>query len=36
MAEPNFLILIDLDPGKTDLENFILKITKSNRLKSKN
>ena len=35
MTEPNFIILIDLDSGKTALQNCILKITKNNVLKSK-
>ena len=35
MIEPNFIILIDLDSGKTALQNCILKITKNNGLKSK-
>ena len=35
MTEPNFIILIDLDSGKTALQNCILKITKNNGLKSK-
>ena len=35
MTEPNFIILIDLDSGKTVLQNCILKITKNNCLKSK-
>ena len=34
MTEPNFIILIDLDSGKTALKNCILKITKNNGLKS--
>ena len=35
MTEPNFIILIDLDSGKTALQKRILKITKNNGLKSK-
>ena len=35
MTEPNFIILIDLDSGKTALQNCILKITKNYGLKSK-
>ena len=35
MIEPNFIIFIDLDSGITVLQNFILKITKKNGLKSK-
>ena len=35
MTEPNFIILIDLDSRKTDLQNYILKITKNTDFKSK-
>ena len=35
MTEPNFIILIDLDSRKIDLQNFILKITKNTGFKSK-
>ena len=35
MTEPNFIILIDLDSGKTALQNCIFKITKNNGFKSK-
>ena len=35
MTELNFIILIDLDSGKSALQNFILKITKNNGVKSK-
>ena len=36
MTKQNFIILIDIDSKKTALQNCILKITKNNRLKSKN
>ena len=35
MTEPNFIFFIDLDSGKTALQNCIFKITENRRLKSK-
>ena len=35
MTEPNFIILIGLDSGKTVLQKSILKVTENIRLKSK-
>ena len=34
MTEPNFIILIDLDSGKTALQNCSWKINKNNGFKS--
>ena len=36
MTEPNFIIFLDLDSGKTALQNCILKIIKNNGLNLKN
>ena len=35
MTQPNFITMIDLDSGKTSLQNCILKITINNGFKSK-